>query len=59
MLRTFTAGCALAALIEIVLWIGDKATGLEFKGGWILFSSILWPAVFWFAHWFRQRKNRS
>ena len=55
--RSLSALCAVSALIAAAFWIGDRITHTSFTQGWILFSSLLWMAVFWAIYRYLKKKQ--
>jgi hypothetical protein len=39
---------AITVAIELIFWIGDRITGLPFRGYWLLGSSVFWSVLFYF-----------
>lgn len=50
--------CAISALLFLGFWIADAVTGITFRFGWVLFSSILWALVFELVHRYLERKGQ-
>lgn len=44
--RSLAGLFAFSAILQLVFWIGDKLTGMAFRGGILLVSSILWARHF-------------
>ena len=55
--RSLSILCAIAALILITLWIGDKITGMKFTQGWALLSSLLWMVIAWSIYRYLKKKH--
>jgi hypothetical protein len=55
--RALSILCLVSALIAMFFWVGDKISGMEFRQGWLLFSSLLWMIVFWGLHVRDKRKH--
>jgi hypothetical protein len=44
--RALSILCMASALIAMFFMVGDKINGIEFRQGWLQFSSLFWMIVF-------------